>query len=275
MTNSSNFLVRDMLDIIFQYKNRAYGAYQLRRDYPRHLQLAFGGCVLFIGLLATTPRWAARFGMDKPVPEETVVCMCELPNLTPETPPPPPLPPPPPPPPVRATVQFVPPAILRDNEVVEEPPPPIVTELENTAASIGKTNVAGTSNGEPTGIPDDKELDPKVVERVQPEDTKVYNLFDIQKMPSFPGGEAAMHRFVLDNFKRPALASEVAGTIAVSFVVGKDGDIEDIKILRDPGAGLGKEVVRVVRLMPKWLPGEANGNPVKVRFTLPVRLHLQ
>ncbi len=200
--------------------------------------------------------------------------MCELPNLTPETPPPPPTPPTPPPPPVRATVQFVPPAVVRDNEVVEEPPQPIVAELENTASNIGKTDVAGTNNGEPTELPDDKELD-KMVEPVKSDKERVYDVFDIQKMPSFPGGEAEMRRFLHDNFKWPALASGITGTVVVSFVVGKNGNIEDVKILRDPGAGLGKEVVRVVHLMPLWAPGEANGNSVKVRFTLPVRLHLE
>jgi protein TonB len=58
-------------------------------------------------------------------------------------------------------------------------------------------------------------------------------------------------------------------------VVGKDGSISDVKILKDPGGGCGKEAVRVVGLMPKWTPGEANGNPVKVKFTLPVRFRLE
>jgi TonB family protein len=105
---------------------------------------------------------------------------------------------------------------------------------------------------------------------------KTYELFDITKPPAYPGGEQAMLRFLAENIKYPALAREnnIQGTVALTFVVDKDGSITDVQIVKDIGGGCGKESVRVVKAMPKWTPGEANGKPVKVRYTLPLRFRL-
>ena len=109
-----------------------------------------------------------------------------------------------------------------------------------------------------------------------PKEEKSYELFDISKPPSFPGGEREMLKFLSENIKYPALAREnnIQGTVALTFVVDKDGSIADVNIIKDIGAGCGKEAVRVVKAMPKWNPGEANGQKVKVRYTLPVRFRL-
>lgn len=106
---------------------------------------------------------------------------------------------------------------------------------------------------------------------------KVYETYDIQKLPSFPGGESAMQTYLRTNIVYPieALMGNIQGTVALIFVVQKDGSITDIKIIKDPGGGCGAESVRLVQNMPKWIPGEANGNPVAVKYTLPVRFRLQ
>lgn len=105
---------------------------------------------------------------------------------------------------------------------------------------------------------------------------KTYEMFDIQKAPAFPGGEAEMLKFLSANIKYPALAREnaIQGSVVISFVVQADGTVGDAKIVKDIGAGCGKEALRVVSLMPRWKPGEANGEPVRVRYTLPVRFKL-
>lgn len=106
---------------------------------------------------------------------------------------------------------------------------------------------------------------------------KTYEMFDIQKAPTFPGGEAEMLKFLSANIKYPALAREngIQGTVVLSFVVQADGAVGEVTILRDIGAGCGKEVLRVVSMMPRWTSGEANGKPVRVRYTLPVRFKLE
>ena len=84
-------------------------------------------------------------------------------------------------------------------------------------------------------------------------------------------------KFITENIYYPEIAREtsIQGTVAVSFVVGKDGKARDIKVIKDIGGGCGKEAVRVINKMPYWIPGEANGHVVSVRFTLPVRFRLQ
>ncbi|MEQ1747106.1 MAG: energy transducer TonB, partial [Saprospiraceae bacterium] len=115
-----------------------------------------------------------------------------------------------------------------------------------------------------------------VVEAPKQED-KTYEMFDIQKPPSFPGGDGELLKYLSQNIKYPPLAREnnIQGSVVLTFVVAKDGSVRDVNIVKDIGGGCGKEAIRVVQSMPKWIPGEANGNAVKVRFTLPVRFRLE
>ena len=268
---------QDMLDIIFEDRNKAYGAYHLRRSYTTYLMRAFAFGVLFLFLLFMLPRimGAVSEAMKKAKPVEVEIEMGAPPDLDPTPPPPPPPPPPTPPPPTRTTVQFVPPVIKKDDEVQEEEPKKSIEELQETKADIGKTDQKGNDEAPPETFDNPSELE--VVEPVRAEPEKVYETFDIQKLPSFPGGEAELQKFLRDNISYPAIAREnnIQGTVALSFVVNKDGSISGITVLKDPGGGCGKEAVRVVGQMPKWTPGEANGNPVKVKFTLPVRFRLE
>ncbi|HNL39860.1 MAG TPA: energy transducer TonB, partial [Saprospiraceae bacterium] len=117
----------------------------------------------------------------------------------------------------------------------------------------------------------------EVVEQPKVVEEKTYEMFDIQKAPSFVGGEAELLKYLNQNIKYPPLAREnnIQGVVALTFVVNKDGSVSDVKVVKDIGGGCGKEAVRVVENMPRWVPGEANGHPVKVRFTLPVRFRLE
>ncbi|MFN0216572.1 MAG: energy transducer TonB [Saprospiraceae bacterium] len=109
-----------------------------------------------------------------------------------------------------------------------------------------------------------------------PPTEKAYEMFDIEKQASFPGGELAMFKFLTDSLQYPVLALEnaIQGRVILSFVVDKKGDRSEIQIIRDIGGGCGREAVRLVKSMPPWIPGEANGKKVKVRYTLPVRFSL-
>lgn len=105
---------------------------------------------------------------------------------------------------------------------------------------------------------------------------KTYEIFQIEKQPSFPGGESELMNFLAQNIKYPKAARNrgLQGTVLASFIVNKDGSISDVRIVRDIGRGCGKEVERVLGRMPNWIPGMADGYPVKVRFTLPVKFSL-
>ena len=98
----------------------------------------------------------------------------------------------------------------------------------------------------------------------------------VEKQPSFPGGQDGYRKFLLDNIKYPeeAMKKAVMGTVYITFIVEKDGAVTDVKILRGIGAGCDEEAVRVVKMMPKWNPGEFKGKPVAVQFNLPIKFKL-
>ncbi len=269
---------RDMLDIIFAERNKAYGAYMLRREYPKYLSRAmvFGILLIILAFLFPYIMSAVSALVPKSKPVDVVAELGPPPDIDPNTPPPPP--PPPvetPPPPTRSTVKFVPPVVKKDEEVQEEEPKKAIEELVEVKEDISSETKKGNDEAAPAIEEHPSELEvieaPKVVEE------KTYELFDIQKPPSFPGGEKELLKFLGENIKYPALAREnnIQGNVALTFVVDKDGSVRDVQIIKDIGGGCGKEAVRVVQTMPKWIPGEANGNSVKVRYTLPVRFRLE
>ncbi|MCM1032351.1 MAG: TonB family protein [Odoribacter sp.] len=105
-----------------------------------------------------------------------------------------------------------------------------------------------------------------------PEPEKVYSISMVDQKPEFPGGTAAMYRWISDNINYPAQASEegVQGRVVVSFTITKSGEITDVSVERGRHPALDAEAVRLVRSMPRWQPGRNNGNPVDVTYTLPI-----
>jgi hypothetical protein len=105
--------------------------------------------------------------------------------------------------------------------------------------------------------------------RVEP-----FEAFEVTKMPEFPGGQAALNKFISENFRYPAEIC-VEGRVIVGFVIDETGYPVDPYIIRDLGGSTGAEAIRVVNMMPCWVPGEMAGKPVKVKFTLPIRVYLE
>lgn len=99
----------------------------------------------------------------------------------------------------------------------------------------------------------------------------------VEKMPSFPGGDAALFKFLGDNVKYPVIAQEngVQGRVICQFVVNRDGSIVDVEVVRSVDPSLDKEAIRVIKSMPNWSPGQQRGKPVRVKYTLPVNFKLQ
>jgi protein TonB len=113
----------------------------------------------------------------------------------------------------------------------------------------------------------------EIVEIKVEEKVVVDEIFDVvEEQPEYPGGTQELYTFIGKNFKYPemARAANVQGKVYVSFVVGKDGSIEDVKILRGLGSGLDEEAARVVKMMPRWKAGKQRGKEVKVRYNLPI-----
>ncbi len=110
-----------------------------------------------------------------------------------------------------------------------------------------------------------------------PTDTDNEPFIVVEKMPSFPGGEVELMKFIQKNVNYPWAAKEVGqeGTAYIQFIVEKNGKITNVKCLRDIGFGIEDEAIRVVKKMPKWEPGEQRGNKVRVKFTIPIKFQLK
>ena len=161
--------------------------------------------------------------------------------------------PPPPPPPAPEIVEIL--NVVEDN--VEVASVEINTEDD-------KNKVVAISAPVTSSAPIEEE-----------EDNVVFQV--VEKMPSFPGGDSQLFKFLNDNVKYPVIAQEngVQGRVICQFVVNRDGSIVDVEVVRSVDASLDKEAIRVIKSMPKWSPGQQRGKPVRVKYTLPVNFKLQ
>jgi periplasmic protein TonB len=262
-------------DIVFEGRNRAYGAYLLRQLYNKHVSTAAIIAISVFAILISIPLVAKLIeGEEEVVPVERIVTEVELappPPIDEATPPPPPPPPdlPPPPPPVRAQVKFTPPVVKRDAEVVEEEKVPDQKELEDI--DVGTKTVEGVK-GAPLDLGDIDGTSNIVSDVVE---DKPYTY--VEQMPEFPGGEGEMLKYLGKNIRYPAAAQRagVEGLVVLSFVVSRTGEISEIEVVKSLGSGTDEEAMRVVKTMPKWSPGKQNGRTVPVRYTLPVRFAIK
>jgi len=252
---------RQWIDIVFEGKNKAYGAYELRNENPKTtLRALIIGTIIF-GLAVSAPliiSFLPDFSKNEEVLDQKIVTI----KLPPKEEQPKDLPPPPPPPPKVDQVKFVKPVVAKTEEIVEEPPK--VEEIKDK--KLGDKTIEGDPDAELTVEPPGNGPS-QVVE----EDNNIYNTAGIEVKPDFPGGLDKFYKFIGKNFQVPE-EEGLKGKVFVTFVVEKDGSLTDIKVLRDIGYGTGKEAIRVLKSCPKWNPGEQNGKKVRVLYSLPISI---
>lgn len=255
------------IDIVFDKRNKEYGAYQIRKSYAKNAVLGIVFAIVVFSLAVSAPLIARL--LSEVIPEERVVPVDQANML--EEPPPvdekePATPPPPPPPPLKSTVKFTPPVIKPDQEVPDEPPP---TQEKLQEVDAGQKTVEGDPNAEVdlSGLEDGTG---NVIE----EDEKPF--LSVEQMPEFPGGEAALIKYIQSKIVYPGIAREngIDGTVYLQFVVDKEGKVGNVKVLRGVGGGLEEEAIRVVKTLPKFTPGKQNGRSVPVYYTVPVKFRL-
>ncbi len=279
MAKDINLTSEKWIDLIFEGRNKDYGAYTLRKNSPKRHSYAFV-FVLFMVVLTvvsfvtynkikevieerresmTEVTQLSNIELDAPkeeIPEEQQVKQYEAP----------------PPVELKKTVQFTVPDIKKDEEVPEEQEMKSQDELTATDTQISIADVEGTDDE--TGIDiADLEKNQVIVQEEKVEDT----VFDIvESPPSFPGGERAMYSFIQKNLVYPPIAEEnqISGKVICQFIVGADGAIKNVQVLRGRDRSLDAEAVRVIKMMPKWIPGKQAGKTVKVRFILPITFQL-
>ncbi|TAH09664.1 MAG: energy transducer TonB [Sphingobacteriia bacterium] len=260
----NKILTADFLDLIFDGRNKEYGAYDLRKTYNKRITYALIGTFIICALLLVGSIIANTAKKSK---AEIIVQDVSLENVQQEKKPEPPPPPPPPkqePPKVEIT-KFTPPKIVKDEEVKEDDEIKEVEKLEDT--KIGAINQEGAKDDGIVAPP--VETGTGVVEapKVEEDYDKVFTV--VQIAAEFPGGLPAWSKYLERNLNRDLPVENGAPpgkyTVVVSFIVSKDGSISDVVAENDPGYGTKAEAVRVITKGPKWKPAVQNGRNVIYR----------
>lgn len=255
----------DILDIIFDGRNKEYGAYELRKTYNKRMVKALVATVLIVVLALLGNLLANSTSSSK---TELIVQDVSLENVQQEEKKPEPPPPPPPPkqePPKVEITKFTPPKIVKDEEVKEEDEIKEVEKLEDT--KIGTINQEGAKDEGIVAPP--VESGTGVVEAPKKEED-YDKIFTVVQIPAeFPGGLPAWAKYLERNLNRDLPVENGAPpgkyTVVVSFIVAKDGTISDVVAENDPGYGTKNEAVRVITRGPKWKPAVQNGRNVIYR----------
>ena len=262
---TEQILSADILDILFENRNKSYGAYNLRKYYGNRLTKALGLTFLSAGVVVFSFMLFKKEKVMRPEIPEIFTSSVDVTPIPHKPEVPKPQPPLTKPDEKKASHLFV-----KNLVISQTDPTPLAKNLDSVAIS-GKT-VAG--------LPQDRPLvkDPEPVSGngngTLPE-KKVDNLtpmYRAEVMPAYPGGMEALRKFLQKNLQNPQ-DMEQGQTIAVKikFVVGYDGELKSFETIEDGGAAFNNEVIRVLKKMPEWTPGKSNGENVSVYYTIPVK----
>ena len=265
------------VDLVFEGKNQAYGAYQLRKNTGirnlKALAVMFAAFLIIAGIVYAKVSIENYIASKNAAIEADVELQSlaekkeikeekkdepEVEKIEVER--------------VKSSVAFTVPEIKKDDEVKEDQEMKSQDDLAETNTAIGAFTVEGNDETAEVKHVEEKIAEP---EPVKEEETKVFDV--VEQMPSFPGGPSALMQYLNSNIKYPVIAEEngVQGRVVCTFVVEKDGSITDVRVVKSVDPSLDKEAMRVVKGMPKWIPGKQNGSAVRVKYTVPVTFRLQ
>ena len=284
MAREVNLSSREWCDLVFEGKNKDFGAYVIRTEsYKRHNKAVLWtliGAIIFglltLGLVKANQyleeRWladqAGQEGVlydmtpdaEEPEPEQEILEE-EKPEVIEE---------------VLSSVRVTELQIVEDERVRPEDEILSQDEREATDKVFGQTNV---DNGQDDRMNFQTAVNEVVVEKPveEPKEEPQVIFTSVEQMPQFPGGEAALMKYLQSHINYPPMAAEmnVQGRVVVQFVVEKTGIIGEVKVVRSVDKDLDREAVRVCKSLPKFTPGRQNGQAVPVWFTLPVTFKLQ
>ncbi|MFZ9661252.1 MAG: energy transducer TonB [Chitinophagaceae bacterium] len=279
--DANKILSTDLLDILFEGRNKEYGAYQLRKQYNRRLTRALV-ITAALGLLIFLSSFLYNFAKDR-LKRQVEVAEVKLEDIVQEEkvePPPPPPPMAPEPPKVEMT-KFTPPKVVKDEEVKEEEKPPEVEKLEDT--KISTVSQEGTKD---EGIVSPVDAGGVVEAPKVDDEDKVFTKVEIDA--EFPGGNNAWFRYVQREIERniDELQDDgKSGTAVVLFIVDKEGNVSEVRALScseagvasclGPGTKLAEVAVNAIKKGPKWKPAVQNGRQVKAYRRQPITFRLE
>ncbi len=265
---ANKILSADLLDILFDGKNKDYGAYDLRKTYNRRIirALVITAAIALLALLGSLLASNMKSG-GKQKNKITEVSLQDIKQEEKKIEPPPPPPPKQEPPKVEMK-QFTPPVVKKDEEV--EKPPPQQEELKDVKiADINQEGIKTNDIPTPAVIDEGKQI---VEEKKEDDENKIFDKVEIEA--SFPGGDAKWRRYLEGtlNASTPVDNGAPEGnyTVQVQFVVDKEGNISDVHALTNHGYGMEQEAVRVIQKGPKWTPAIQNGRSVKAYRKQPI-----
>jgi protein TonB len=273
---ANKILSADVLDIIFEGRNKDYGAYELRKTYNKRMitSLAIVAAILLLLFLGYFVSKMLEDKEDTKTVQVQDVQLEEIKQEEKKEDQPPPPPPKPPEPPKVEMAKFTPPKILKDEEVKEDEKPPEVEKLEET--KIGTMNQEGQKD-EGIVAPPVEDAGKGVVEAPKKDDEdwdKTFTKVEIES--EYPGGAAAWQRYLNRNLRYPqeAIDNEVQGAVVVQFIVDKEGNVSDVEAISGPQE-LRSEAVRVIKKSGKWTPAVQNGRQVKSYKKQPIVFRLE
>jgi periplasmic protein TonB len=266
--DANKILSADILDLVFEGRNKDYGAYELRRTYNKRIitALVITGSVALLALLGSV--LASTFQSKDENLDIKEVTIQTLKQEDEKVEPPPPPPPKPPDPPKIEMTKFTPPKIVKDEEVQE--PPPEVKQLEDTKIDVANQEGIKDDNiVTPVAVDDGKGV---VEEKKEEDENKVFEKVEVEA--SFKGGEGAWRKYLERNLNANTPvdngAPEGTYTVWVQFIVDKAGAISDVKAISNHGYGMEAEAEKVIRKGPAWIPAVQNGRQVKAYRKQPI-----
>lgn len=269
-----NIYQASWIDVVFENRNQEYGAYHLRQE---NTKTSFFALLMGISLLTaaiSVPVIYNRLNPDHgniienliPDPDPLVVTKYEtyVPPKTEEEAPMPKIKHP-------ITENINTNTQLINPEIVQAS----LATQEKIASNEELKNIVDNSTGSTggTGVGTEPSTGNGLIETPNIPTNAILNSAVLDKKPEFPGGINKFYTYVGNNFEKPELDSEMLIRVSVSFVIEKDGSMTDIRVLKDPGYGLGAEAIRVLKsLKTKWSPGILDGKAVRTSYNLPITI---
>jgi len=267
----------EWLDLVFDHRNKEYGAYDLRKNYGQTMSRAMGLALAGVAILVAASIVFKH--KIEPVPKVNMTPV-DLKDITIQPPAeaklkkqdqPKSTEPPAPAVPVKTTA--IPTRVAPDDDPNTVVDPPAIDKIEG---AIGPKNVDGPAKGPENVLDQGKGPGGGQGEGTAPSSTTVYDPGMLEVMPEPVGGAAAWGKFLQKNLRFPAVAQEqgVSGRVTLSFIIEKDGSLSNIKVEHGAGYGFDEEALRVLKLAKAWKPGIQNGQPVRVRYNIPINFQL-
>ena len=259
-------------ELVFHGKNKEYGAYKMRSesDHRHNVAVLIVAVVTIVGI--NVPRFASMFKPKVEVEYKDAYEFITIDHSKDENKVVDPIIKTPPPPDVIKTVRFVAPKVVDDVEVPEEGGIKPQSDLD---ASHGRISIVTNLEGSLTGKVERNEIPGTGTGSGDGDDNTIQTC--IEQMPVFPGGEQELLNYIGKNLRYPVIDQEnnVQGKVILRFVVTKTGLVDKVEILRSLSHSSDNEAIRVVKSLPRFIPGKQNGRTVSVWYTLPVTFKLE